>query len=373
MISKFFIERPVLSNVIAILMILIGGVSLFNLAVAQYPDVVPPTVQVTTRYPGASAKTVIDTVALPIEQQVNGVEDMIYMQSYSGADGTYSLTVTFKIGTDLNFAQVLVQNRVSAALSQLPQSVQSQGVTVQKKSTSILLFVTLTSPKATYDSLFLSNYATLRVKDTLSRIYGVSRMTSRQALQALKSLGLVSRQKGHGSFVSHPRVEKDIAHLVGFTAEMRALGMKASSRVLASETTSAKPEVAAKLAISVNASIYQLRRLRLSDGLPVAIEEICLPSGRFPGVDQLDFSRLSLYETLRDRYGIRLSRADEIIEARSATNREAQLLEIHPRASLLVISRTLWSTDGVPVETAHSVYRGDRYRAVLRIPATELE
>jgi HAE1 family hydrophobic/amphiphilic exporter-1 len=177
MISKFFIERPVLSNVIAILMILIGGVALFNLAVAQYPDVVPPTVQVTTRYPGASAKTVIDTVALPIEQQVNGVEDMIYMQSYSGADGTYTLTVTFKIGTDLNFAQVLVQNRVSAALSQLPQSVQSQGVTVQKKSTSILLFVTLTSPQATYDSLFLSNYATINLRDELSRLPGVGNVT----------------------------------------------------------------------------------------------------------------------------------------------------------------------------------------------------
>jgi hydrophobic/amphiphilic exporter-1 (mainly G- bacteria), HAE1 family len=177
MISKFFIERPVLSNVIAILMILIGGVCLFRLAVAQYPDVVPPTVQVTTRYPGASAKTVIDTVALPIEQQVNGVEDMLYMQSYSAADGTYNLTVTFKIGTDLNFAQVLVQNRVSSALSALPQSVQSQGVTVQKKSTSILLFVTLTSPNATYDSLFLSNYATINLRDELSRLPGVGNVT----------------------------------------------------------------------------------------------------------------------------------------------------------------------------------------------------
>jgi HAE1 family hydrophobic/amphiphilic exporter-1 len=177
MISKFFIERPVLSNVIAILMILIGGVCLFSLAVAQYPDVVPPTVQVTTRYPGASAKTVVDTVALPIEQQVNGVEGMLYMQSYSGADGTYALTVTFKIGTDLNFAQVLVQNRVSSALSQLPTSVQNQGVTVQKRSTSILLFVTLTSPKATYDSLFLSNYATISIRDELSRLPGVGNVT----------------------------------------------------------------------------------------------------------------------------------------------------------------------------------------------------
>src|ERR671925_1365661 len=177
MISKFFIERPVLSNVIAILMILIGGVALLELAVAQYPDVVPPTVQVSTRYPGASAKTVIDTVALPIEQQVNGVEDMIYMQSYSGADGTYTLTVTFKIGTDLNFAQVLVQNRVSAALAQLPQAVQSQGVTVQKKSTAILLFVTLTSPDNRYDSLYLSNYATINIRDELSRLPGVGNVT----------------------------------------------------------------------------------------------------------------------------------------------------------------------------------------------------
>ncbi len=113
MISKFFIERPVLANVIAILMVVIGIVSLLALPVAQYPNVVPPTVSVTTRYPGASARTVIDTVALPIEQQVNGVEGMLYMQSFAASDGSYSLTVTFAIGTDLNAAQVLVQNRVS--------------------------------------------------------------------------------------------------------------------------------------------------------------------------------------------------------------------------------------------------------------------
>jgi HAE1 family hydrophobic/amphiphilic exporter-1 len=177
MISKFFIERPVLANVLAILMIVIGLVALLRLPVAQYPEIVPPTVQVTTRYPGASARTVIDTVALPIEQQVNGVEDMIYMQSYAGADGSYSLTVTFNIGTDLNFAQVLVQNRVSAALSSLPQTVQVQGVTVQKRSTAILQIVTLTSPDNRYDSLYLSNFATLRLKDEIARLPGVGSVT----------------------------------------------------------------------------------------------------------------------------------------------------------------------------------------------------
>ena len=167
MISKFFIERPVLANVIAILMVVIGLVALLSLPVAQYPDITPPTVQVTTRYPGASARTVIDTVALPIEQQVNGVEGMIYMQSYAADDGSYTLTVTFKIGTDLNFAQVLVQNRVSAALPALPQAVQVQGVNVQKKSTAILQIVSLSSPDSRYDSLYLANYATIRLKDEI--------------------------------------------------------------------------------------------------------------------------------------------------------------------------------------------------------------
>jgi HAE1 family hydrophobic/amphiphilic exporter-1 len=176
-ISKFFIERPVLANVLAILMVVMGAVALFGLPVAQYPDVVPPTVQVTTRYPGASARTIIDTVALPIEQQVNGVEGMIYMQSYAAADGSYTLTVTFKIGTDLNFAQVLVQNRVSSALPSLPQAVQLQGVNVQKKSTAILQIVTLTSPDGRYDSLYMSNFATIRLKDEIARLAGVGTVT----------------------------------------------------------------------------------------------------------------------------------------------------------------------------------------------------
>jgi HAE1 family hydrophobic/amphiphilic exporter-1 len=177
MISKFFIERPVLANVIAILMVVIGAVALYRLPVAQYPDVTPPTIQVTTRYPGASARTVIDTVALPIEQQVNGVDGMIYMQSYAGSDGTYTLTVTFTIGTDLNFAQVLVQNRVAIAQASLPQAVQVQGVTVQKKSTAILQIVTLTSPDSRYDSLYLANYATIRLKDEIARLPGVGNVT----------------------------------------------------------------------------------------------------------------------------------------------------------------------------------------------------
>ena len=176
MISKFFIERPVLANVLAILMVVIGAVCLLRLPVAQYPNVVPPTISVTTRYPGAGARAVVDTVALPIEQQVNGVDGMIYMQSYSASDGSYSLTVTFKIGMDINFAQVLVQNRVSSALAQLPQAVQAQGVTVQQKSNSILQFVTLTSPDGRYDSLFLANYATINLQPELARLPGVGQV-----------------------------------------------------------------------------------------------------------------------------------------------------------------------------------------------------
>ena len=173
MISAFFINRPVLANVLAIIIVLIGGVSLATLPIAQYPNIVPPTIQVTTTYPGASAAVVVNDVALPVELQVNGVEKMIYMQSYSTDSGTYTLTVTFEIGTDMDFAQVLVQNQVSAALASLPMPVQAQGLVVQKKSTSILQIVSLTSPDQRYDSLYLSNYATINLVNELARLPGV--------------------------------------------------------------------------------------------------------------------------------------------------------------------------------------------------------
>jgi HAE1 family hydrophobic/amphiphilic exporter-1 len=177
MISKFFIDRPVLANVLAIVIVLIGTVSAFSLPIAQYPNIVPPTVSVTTNYPGASASTVVNQVALPVELQVNGVEGMIYMQSTSTDTGSYTLTVTFQIGTDLDFAQVLVQNRVSAALASLPTAVQAQGLTVQKKSTSILEIVSLFAKDGQYDALYLSNYATINLVNELSRVPGVGNVT----------------------------------------------------------------------------------------------------------------------------------------------------------------------------------------------------
>jgi hydrophobic/amphiphilic exporter-1 (mainly G- bacteria), HAE1 family len=173
MISRFFIDRPVLANVLAILFVLIGAVALARLPIAEYPNVAPPTITVTTRYPGGSAQTLVDTVALPIERAVNGVEGMLYMQSTSTSDGNYSLTITFETGTDLNLAQIRVQNRVSGALPTLPQSVQSQGVPVRQQSTAFLQMITLSSPDGRYDGLYLSNYATINLVDELSRVSGV--------------------------------------------------------------------------------------------------------------------------------------------------------------------------------------------------------
>src|SRR5215475_7240257 len=159
MISHFFIDRPIFASVLSIVIVIVGVVAYTMLPIAQYPEVTPPTVQVTATYPGANAKTVADTVATPIEQEVNGVERMLYMSSKCTNDGQMYLDITFELGTDLNQAQVLVQNRVAIAEAKLPEDVKRQGVTTKKKSPSILLCVNLISPDATYNQLYLSNFA----------------------------------------------------------------------------------------------------------------------------------------------------------------------------------------------------------------------
>ena len=177
MISHFFIDRPIFASVLSIVFVLAGGVAVFTLPVAQYPEVTPPTVLVTALYPGANAQTVQDTVAAPIEEQVSGVENMMYMSSQSTNDGTYRLAVTFKLGMDSDMAQVLVQNRVSLALPVIPALVQNEGLTVKKISPNTLMIVNLISPDDRYDSLFLSNYATIYLRDELGRLPGVADVT----------------------------------------------------------------------------------------------------------------------------------------------------------------------------------------------------
>src|ERR1700751_2364830 len=171
--SHFFIERPIFAMVISIVIVIAGMLAYVSLPTAQYPEIAPPTVQVTASYPGADPKVVAETVATPIEEQVNGVENMLYMSSQSTADGTMTLTVTFKLGTDLNIAQVLVQNRVAIATPQLPEEVRNIGITVQKQSPDLMMVVHLLSPDGTYDKANITNYAYLQVRDPLSRLQGV--------------------------------------------------------------------------------------------------------------------------------------------------------------------------------------------------------
>jgi hydrophobe/amphiphile efflux-1 (HAE1) family protein len=176
-ISHFFIDRPIFAAVISILITLVGGVAYFALPVAQYPEIAPPSISVTASYPGASAEIVAKTVATPLEQEVNGVDNMLYMTSQSTSDGAMSLAVTFKLGTNLDTAQVLVQNRVATALPRLPEEVRSIGVTVTKQSPDLMMVIHLSSPDDSRDILYISNYATLHVKDVLSRIDGVGNVT----------------------------------------------------------------------------------------------------------------------------------------------------------------------------------------------------
>jgi multidrug efflux pump subunit AcrB len=174
MFSRFFIDRPIFSIVIAVLMIIAGLLTVKTLPIAQYPNITPPTVNVSATYPGADAKTVAETVGAPLEEQINGVEGMMYMSSTSGSDGSYSLTVTFENGTDVDMAAVKVQNRISMAEATLPAAVKEQGVSVMSESSNIILFVAIESDDpARYDALYLTNYAKLHLVDDIARIDGV--------------------------------------------------------------------------------------------------------------------------------------------------------------------------------------------------------
>lgn len=177
MLARFFVDRPVFATVLSVVIVILGGVALIGLPIAQYPEVAPPTIQVSATYPGANAKVVADTVAAPIEQEVNGVENMLYMASRCTNDGMMTLDITFRLGTNIDDAQVLVQNRVAIAESKLPEEVKRQGVTTKKKSPSILMCVNLISTVEEYGQLYLSNFATIEVKDSLARLQGVGDVT----------------------------------------------------------------------------------------------------------------------------------------------------------------------------------------------------
>ena len=176
-LSHFFIDRPIFASVVSVVFVILGAVAFSRLPIAQYPEIAPPVINVSGQYPGASAETVASTVVAPIEEQINGVENMLYLSSNSSGDGRFSIQVTFDIGTNLDIAQVQVQNRVSIAQPRLPADVRNIGVTVAKSSPDLMMVVHLVSPDKSRDSLFISNYATLEIKDALTRVDGVGSIT----------------------------------------------------------------------------------------------------------------------------------------------------------------------------------------------------
>lgn len=219
----------------------------------------------------------------------------------------------------------------------------------------------------------LSEGDLLASEEELARTYQVSRMTARQALHGLKSRGYAQSQKGRGTFVTRPKLEKNMLHLRGFTEDMKQRGMAPSSKLLEQAIVPATEELAETLRLEQGAPLLKLRRLRLADGTPMALEQSFLPLAFFPQLDKINFARQSLYYVLREQFGVHVAWADETIEALPATTEEAELLTIPRRASVLSISRVVITTEQRPIEIASSRYRGDRYRALIRVPTTAIE
>lgn len=213
----------------------------------------------------------------------------------------------------------------------------------------------------------------LASEEELARLYQVSRMTARQALHGLKTSGFAFSQKGRGTFVTRPKLEKNIMHLRGFTEDMKHLGMIPSSKLIGQTVVKASEDTAKKLKLDPDEMVMRLRRLRLADGIPMCLEDSSIPLKLFPGLDKVSFARQSLYFVLRESYGVRVAWADEIIEALPATSEESELLTIPKKASVLSISRVIMTTEEIPIEAACSRYRGDRYKASIRVPTTTIE
>ncbi len=239
--SQFFISRPIFAGVISLMIMIAGAIAVFQLPVTEYPEVVPPTVVVTANYPGANPTVIGDTVATPLEQAINGTEGMLYMSSQATSDGNLSLTVTFELGTDIDDAQVLVQNRVARALPRLPQEVQRLGVVTEKSSPDLTMVVHLTSPDESYDMLYLSNYADLNVKDELARVEGVGSVRlfgageysmrvwldppklaalSMTAMDVVSAIREQNQQAAAGSLGSQPTAENNFQLLINLKGRL---------------------------------------------------------------------------------------------------------------------------------------------------------
>ena len=235
--SRFFITRPIFAGVLSLMIFILGGISLFMLPISEYPEVTPPTVIVTATYPGANPKTIAETVASPLEQSVNGIENMLFMSSQSTANGVMILTVTFKIGTDLDLAQVQVQNRVSQVLPKLPEEVRRFGVTTVKSSPNMTLVVHLLSPNDRYDEIYLRNYATLNVKDELARLAGVGQV----------------QIFGGGEYAMRVWIDPDKAAARGLTAGDVVNAIREQNIQVAAGTIGQQPVKEAAFELTVNA------------------------------------------------------------------------------------------------------------------------